>query len=69
MAAADQVALERGQSLAASKAFDRATLVGAKARSLDRLIGNFDIGKAGDFVVLDPQAPPLMTLRNPQNAR
>jgi guanine deaminase len=65
MAAAYQVAQLQGQSLSPFQAFYLATLGGAKALSLDAHIGNFDIGKEADFVVLDPQATPLMALRNP----
>jgi guanine deaminase len=65
MAAAYQVAQIQGQSLSAFQAFYLATLGGAKALSLDAHIGNFDVGKDADFVVLDPQATPLMALRNP----
>jgi guanine deaminase len=65
MAAAYQVAQLQGQSLSAFQAFYLATLGGAKALSLDAHIGNFDLGKEADFVVLDPQATPLMALRNP----
>jgi guanine deaminase len=65
MAAAYQVAQLQGQSLSAFQAFYLATLGGAKALSLDTHIGNFDVGKEADFVVLDPQATPLMALRNP----
>jgi guanine deaminase len=66
MAAAYQVAQLQGQSLSPFQAFYLATLGGAKALSLDRHIGNFDVGKEADFVVLDPQATPLMALRNPK---
>jgi guanine deaminase len=40
-----------------------ATLGGAKALSLDDKIGNFEIGKEADFIVVNPQATPLMQLR------
>lgn len=49
--------------LHASEAFYHATLGGARALSLDHLIGNFTPGKEADFVVLDPQATPLQALR------
>jgi guanine deaminase len=65
MAAAYQVAQLQGQSLSPFQAFYLATLGGAKALSLDAHIGNFDLGKEADFIVLDPQATPLMALRNP----
>ncbi|MEM9487115.1 MAG: guanine deaminase, partial [Cyanobacteria bacterium P01_F01_bin.116] len=28
------------------------------------ILGNFDIGKDADFIVLDPRATPLMAFRN-----
>ena len=40
-------------------AFYSATLGGARALSLDHLIGNFDQGKEADFIVLDPKASVL----------
>jgi guanine deaminase len=52
------------QNLSAFKAFYLATLGGAKALSLDPKLGNFDLGKEADFVVLEPNATPLLTLRN-----
>jgi len=55
----------QGQSLGAFKAFYLATLGAAKALSLDDKLGNFDVGKEADFVVLDLQATPIMNLRNP----
>ncbi|MEI6859703.1 MAG: guanine deaminase [Shewanella sp.] len=47
----------------AFEAFYLATLGGAKSLSLDHLIGNFEIGKEADFVVIDPCATPLQQLR------
>lgn len=49
--------------LPAFEAFYLATLGGAKSLSLDHLIGNFEIGKEADFVVIDPCATPLQQLR------
>lgn len=49
--------------LSAFEAFYLATLGGAKALSLDGKIGNFDIGKEADFVVIDPCSTPLQQLR------
>jgi guanine deaminase len=57
------------QSLSAFKALFLATLGGAKALSLEQKIGNFDIGKEADFIVLNLQATPLMAMRNPEMAR
>lgn len=49
--------------LSAFEAFYLATLGGAKSLSLDHLVGNFDIGKEADFVVVDPCATPIQQLR------
>ncbi|HZG38409.1 MAG TPA: amidohydrolase family protein, partial [Nodosilinea sp.] len=54
----------RGQKLSAFKALFLATLGGAKALCLEDKLGSFDPGKEADFVVLDPQATPLLALRN-----
>jgi guanine deaminase len=53
----------QGQNLSGLQALFLATLGGAKALKLDDKIGNFEIGKEADFVVLDGQATPLLTLR------
>ncbi len=71
MSDAYKVAQLQGDSLSPFKAFYLATLGAAQALSLDDKLGNFDIGKEADFIVLDMQATPLMALRNqggmPQN--
>lgn len=51
------------QKLSAYEAFYLATLGGAKSLSLDHLIGNFEVGKEADFVVIDPCSTPLQQLR------
>ncbi len=51
------------QKFSAYEAFYLATLGGAKTLSLDHLIGNFNIGKEADFVVLDPVATTLQEKR------
>jgi guanine deaminase len=51
------------QKLSAYEAFYLATLGGAKALSLDHAIGNFNVGKEADFVVLDPAATVLQAKR------
>lgn len=53
----------QGQNLSGLQALFLATLGGAKALKLDDKIGNFEMGKEADFVVLDGQATPLLTLR------
>jgi guanine deaminase len=52
-----------GQTLTSMKAFYLATLGGAKALSLDHKLGNFELGKEADFVVLDLESTPLMKRR------
>lgn len=54
----------RGQTLSAFKALFLATLGGAQALCLADTIGSFDLGKEADFIVLNPQATPLLALRN-----
>ncbi|EQA5356361.1 guanine deaminase [Serratia marcescens] len=54
--------------LSAIEAFYHATLGGARALSLDDKIGNFDVGKEADFVVLDPAVTPLQQLRYANSA-
>ncbi|EMH4130728.1 guanine deaminase [Serratia marcescens] len=54
--------------LAAVEAFYHATLGGARALSLDDKIGNFNVGKEADFVVLDPAVTPLQQLRYANSA-
>lgn len=53
----------QGYKLSAFEAFYLATLGGAKSLSVDNLIGNFDVGKEADFVVLNPSATPLQQMR------
>ncbi|TNV21944.1 guanine deaminase [Buttiauxella sp. B2] len=53
----------QGYRLSAYEAFYLATLGGAHSLGLDGFIGNFDIGKEADFVVLEPTATPLQQLR------
>ncbi|MBE9192733.1 guanine deaminase [Gloeocapsopsis crepidinum LEGE 06123] len=59
-----KVAQLQNQKLSPFQALFLATLGGAKALSLEDKIGNFDVGKEADFVVLDLRATPLMALRN-----
>ena len=59
-----KVAQLRHQTLSPFKALFLATLGGARALCLDDTIGNFDLGKAADFIVLDTRATPLMAFRN-----
>jgi guanine deaminase len=55
-----------GFSLSPLNAFYLTTLGAAKALDLEHQIGNFEMGKEADFVVLDLQATELMALRMEQ---
>ena len=52
-----------GQTLSAFQAFYQSTLGSAEALKLDDRIGNFDVGKEADFIVMDLGATPLMERR------
>ena len=53
----------QGDKLSAFESFYHATLGGAKALDLDSKLGNFNVGKEADFVVLNLNATALQTLR------
>ncbi|PSF31424.1 guanine deaminase [Aphanothece hegewaldii CCALA 016] len=61
-----KIAQLRQQKLSPFQAFFLATLGSAKALCLDDKIGNFDVGKEADFIVLNTRSTPLMALRNPE---
>ncbi len=63
LAAGYQVSHLNGYVLPALRAFYLATLSGAIALGLDDCIGNFERGKEADFIVLDPEATPLLSRR------
>ncbi|MEM9906105.1 MAG: guanine deaminase [Cyanobacteria bacterium P01_D01_bin.44] len=63
-----KVAQLRRQNLSPFKALFLATLGGARALCLEDTLGNFDVGKAADFIVLDPRSTPLMAFRNSPDA-
>ncbi len=63
LAAAYQVSHLNGYVLPALRAFYLATLAGAIALGLDEHVGNFAHGKEADFIVLDPEATPLIARR------
>lgn len=67
MAALYKVARLRGQHVSAQRLFYFATLGGARAMQLDGVIGSFAVGTEADFVVLDPQATPLLARRTGQS--
>jgi guanine deaminase len=52
-----------GRSLPPAAALHLATLGGAVSLRFDHRIGNFALGKDADFVVLDPQATPVVARR------
>jgi guanine deaminase len=54
----------QNQKLSSFQALFLATLGGARALSLEDKLGNFDMGKEADFIVIDPKATPAMALRN-----
>lgn len=58
-----KVAQMGGHPFTSLDAFYMATLGGARGLGLDAHIGNFDIGKEADFIVLDPRATPLLERR------
>ncbi|MFN9649268.1 MAG: amidohydrolase family protein, partial [Pseudanabaena sp.] len=62
--AAYQVAQLRSQKLSPFKALFLATLGGAIALCLEDKLGNFEVGKEADFVVLNLRSTPIMALRN-----
>jgi guanine deaminase len=64
MGAAYEIAQLNGRSLSAVEAFYLATLGGARALALEDRIGAIAPGREADLVVLDPNATPLLKLRN-----
>ena len=58
-----KVARMKGSYLPAMRMFYLATLGGARAMQLEGTIGNFAVGAEADFIVLDPQATPLLARR------
>lgn len=63
LAEAYKVSQLNGTNLSPLRAFYLATLGGAEALRLTERIGNFQAGKEADFIVLDPEATPLITRR------
>jgi guanine deaminase len=64
MGAAYEIAQLNGRTLSALEAFYLATLGGARALALDDRIGMIAPGREADLVVLDPDATPVLRLRN-----
>jgi guanine deaminase len=63
MAESYKVCQMAGQTLSPRHAFYLASLGGAASLYLDGEIGNFEVGKEADFVVLDPAATPHLARR------
>ncbi len=63
MAEAYKVQQLRGNSLTPFKSFYLATLAGAESLDLTDRLGNFEVGKEADFIVLDYDATPLSKRR------
>jgi guanine deaminase len=66
MGEAYKVAQLLGQPLGALRAFYLATLAGAQMLGLADKVGRFAVGTEADFIVLDPQATPLLARRMAQ---
>ena len=64
MGEAYKVARLKGSYLPAARMFYLATLGAARAMRLEGVIGSFDAGCEADFIVLDPQATPLLARRS-----
>lgn len=67
MQALYQVARMGGTHLSALRMFYLATLGAARSMRLEGTIGNFVAGAEADFIVLDPQATPLLARRTAQS--
>ncbi len=63
-----KVARMGGTHLSAMRMFYLATLGAARSMQLEGTIGNFAVGAEADFIVLDPQATPLLARRTFQAA-
>jgi len=61
-----KVAQMGGHPFTSLDGFYMATLGGARGLGLDAQIGNLDIGKEADFIVLNPRATPLLERRMEQ---
>jgi guanine deaminase len=58
-----KVARLKGSYLPALRMFYLATLGAARSMQLEGTVGSFAVGAEADFVVLDPQATPLLARR------
>lgn len=64
MTEAYKIAQLQQQNLSAFRALYLATLGAAETLALADTIGNFEVGKEADFIVVDRHATPLLKLRN-----
>jgi guanine deaminase len=62
-----KIAQLRNHQISPFQALFLATLGGARALNLEDKLGNFEIGKEADFIVLNVRATPLLAFRNPSN--
>lgn len=58
------VSQHAGSRITAFEAFYLATLGNAKLLGLDKEIGNLEVGKIADLIILDPRATPIMAARH-----
>lgn len=58
------VSQQAGSRISAFEAFYLATYGNAQLLGLDQTIGNLEVGKIADLVILDPQATPIMKARH-----
>lgn len=65
---ASKVAMLQGQYLSPLRAFYLATLGAARCLGLERQIGSLATGAEADFIVVDPDAIPLLARRRAQSA-
>lgn len=63
MSEAYKVLQLRRQSLSAARNLYLATLGGARALHMDDEVGNLEIGKVADFIIVDPKSTPLLDRR------
>lgn len=63
MAQAYSVCQLKGYTMTPFMAFYHASLGAARALGLDHVIGNFEIGKEADFIVINPERIPLLQRR------
>jgi cytosine/adenosine deaminase-related metal-dependent hydrolase len=60
-----KLAALRADAITAREVLHMATIEGARALGLDRLVGSLESGKRGDLVLLDGNTPELATIHDP----